>query len=196
MLVTRQQNSSQTPIFLPPVTNPSFRTKLPSTTPSQPINQKQLIPIRELTQSLHNLLVVNRKWLWWGSSILILLGLSWLIQRNISQHLDQINQEKTQKNQQFLDHAKIPFRMHQASQFNEAIQFARQIQPHTPLYQEAQQNITRWSQAIYNIAQGKANQGDFMGAIAAAQLIPKDNQTLYSSAQQSIKHWQQQIDRH
>ncbi|MEA5508862.1 caspase family protein [Crocosphaera sp. UHCC 0190] len=130
------------------------------------------------------------QWLGWGGVMLVLIGLFWLIPGKIRQQLDLANQEKIEKNQLVLDYAKIPLSLYQASRLNESIQFARQIQPHTPLYGDARRNIARWSQLILDIAQGRATQGDFGGAIAAAQLVPNEHQTLYLSAQQSIKRWQ------
>ena len=108
----------------------------------------------------------------------------------IRQHLYTINYQTIQENQQILDYGKIPLSMEQASRFNEAISYARQIKPHTPLYRQAQDNIRYWSQIILDIAQGRAILGDFEGAIAAVKLVPEDNKKLYQLGQKRLKKWQ------
>jgi hypothetical protein len=47
----------------------------------------------------------------------------------------------------------------------------------------------RWSRVILDLAEGRAKQGNFEGAIAAAQLIPKDEPSVYTKAQQGIEYW-------
>ena len=108
----------------------------------------------------------------------------------IRQHLNHINYQTIQENQQILDYGKIKLSRQQASRFNEAIGYARQIKPHTPLCRKAQNNIREWSQTILYIAQGRAILGDFQGAIAAIKLIPQDNQKLYKIGQKRLKEWQ------
>ena len=81
----------------------------------------------------------------------------------------------------------------QASYFNRAIREAREIKPNSPFYQEAKADIIRWSEIILDIAQGRAEQGDFANAIAAASLIPQDETSVNFIAQQAseaIDHWQ------
>lgn len=81
----------------------------------------------------------------------------------------------------------------QASAFNRAIRKAREIEPYSPLYQQAQADILRWSEVILDIAQGRANKEDFAGAIAAAKLIPQDvNSTkiISQKAAESVLYWQ------
>ena len=92
-------------------------------------------------------------------------------------------------NQGILKRARTYIQTNQASGFNRAINEVRKIQPGQPLYEEAQGDIIRWSQVILDIAQGRANQGDFGGAIAAAKLVPQDQQTTYSQAQGFIQQW-------
>jgi hypothetical protein len=87
----------------------------------------------------------------------------------------------------------------QASGFSRAIKQAEKISPQSPFYQEAQVAIKRWSEMIWDIAQGRANQGNFHDAIAAASLVPKTQTQLYSLSQETIKKWkiaakQQQIN--
>ncbi|NEP16321.1 MAG: hypothetical protein F6J97_05375 [Leptolyngbya sp. SIO4C1] len=79
----------------------------------------------------------------------------------------------------------------QAHQFAEAIVQARQIQPGEAYYDEAQADIDRWSQVILDLAEGRAASGNLDGAIAAAQLVPSDRESLSRQAQQRIAFWQQ-----
>jgi hypothetical protein len=74
--------------------------------------------------------------------------------------------------------------------FNKAIFQARKVRPGDPLYKQAQQDISRWSGVILDLAEGRAAQKDFGSAIAAAQLVPKDDSSIYSKAQQGIGRWQ------
>ena len=80
----------------------------------------------------------------------------------------------------------------QASSFNQAIRKAKTVKPNSSLYQQAQADITRWSEVILDIAYGRASQGNFSGAIAAAQLIPQDEASAKLIAQQAteeIQNW-------
>lgn len=76
-----------------------------------------------------------------------------------------------------------------ASTYNRAIHSARRIPPSDPRYADAQQSIERWSLAIWDIAQGRAGKGDFIGAMSAVTLIPKDVTSVYTKASQQIKVW-------
>lgn len=98
---------------------------------------------------------------------------------------------KTQEeiNKERLDKAQILLQNNQVSQYSQAIALAGQIQSGQPFYDRAQDSIERWSQIILDTAQGRANQGNFSGAIAAANLVPKDPQPIYAQAQLSIKQW-------
>jgi hypothetical protein len=100
------------------------------------------------------------------------------------------NSERLQANQATLAQAKRLIQPNQASLFSRAIAQARQIQPGDPLYEQAQRDIARWSQVILDLAEGRAKQGNFSGAIAAAKLVPGDNQQAYQEAQQKIQQWQ------
>jgi hypothetical protein len=79
----------------------------------------------------------------------------------------------------------------QASVYVKAIEEARKISADNPAYAEAQGKIELWSQAIMDIAMGRAAQGQFEGAISAAQLVPPEV-SAYAQAQSSIATWQQQ----
>lgn len=96
----------------------------------------------------------------------------------------------SQKNQTVLDKARGIIQPSQASQFSKAIVQAQTIKPGEPLYQEAQADIARWSLVILDLAQGRAQQGNFKEAIAAAKLVPKDNAPAYQKSQQAISNWQ------
>lgn len=98
---------------------------------------------------------------------------------------------RLQANQAVLTQAKGMLRSNQASMFSKAIIEARKIRPGEPLYQEAQQSITRWSEVILDLAEGRAEQGNYSSAIAAAQLVPKDNPSVYAKAQQILERWKQ-----
>ena len=99
--------------------------------------------------------------------------------------------EAEQTNAALLTDALTSIQPTQASQFTEAIAKARQIQPGEPLYAEAQRNIKGWSQTILDIAEGRAASGSISGAIAAAKVLPKDDNEAYQKAQNRIAFWQQ-----
>ncbi|NEP00189.1 MAG: peptidase C14 [Symploca sp. SIO2E9] len=94
------------------------------------------------------------------------------------------------KNQTTLAQAKGLIQPNQASLFSQAITVARKVQPGDPLYEEAQENIRRWSLVILDLAEGRAKQGNFQGAIAAAQLVSKENSSVHIKAQEKIEQWQ------
>ncbi|MCT7950641.1 caspase family protein [Ancylothrix sp. C2] len=111
--------------------------------------------------------------------------------------------EKTPKNnnslpstaasQKLLDQAVLLVEPVSASRFSYAIAKASQIPPGDALYPEAQQNIQRWSSVILDIAKGRAKQGNFSGAIAAAKLVPKSQEALNQQAQALLGQWQSQF---
>jgi hypothetical protein len=78
-----------------------------------------------------------------------------------------------------------------ASSLNDAIEQARQIPTGDPNYAQAQEDIQRWSRMILDTAKGRAASGDFDGAIGAAQLVPDDQERVYTEAQAQIQRWQQ-----
>ncbi|MFB2978969.1 caspase family protein [Microseira sp. BLCC-F43] len=93
-----------------------------------------------------------------------------------------------QRNQARLKQATTLLQSNQVAQFSRAIGLASQIKPGEPLYDEAQQAIARWSQVIFETAQGRAEKGNFEAAIAAASLVPKD-QPIHEEAQKLIALW-------
>ncbi|MEH1975799.1 MAG: caspase family protein [Nostoc sp.] len=96
--------------------------------------------------------------------------------------------ESKKRNQAVLDLAKMSLRQTQASDLSMAIATARKIQSGEPLYEQAQQNIQIWSQMILDLAEGRAKQRQYASAIAAAQLITKD-EAPYAKAQAAINLW-------
>ncbi len=91
--------------------------------------------------------------------------------------------------------ARIYLQSNQASGFNRAIREARKVEPNSPFYQEARADIARWSKVILDIAQGRAKQGSFAEAIAAAQLVPQNEPSIRAIAQQAneaIEQWKLQ----
>ena len=104
---------------------------------------------------------------------------------------EQTSQQKLlSANQSTLIQAKGLIEPNQASLFSQAIEVARQVQPNDPLYEQAQQDISRWSQVMMDIAEGRAQKENFGGAIAAAKMIPQDDQSVHLEAQQAMEQWQ------
>ncbi|MEB3828920.1 caspase family protein [Phormidium sp. CCY1219] len=91
-----------------------------------------------------------------------------------------------------LDRARLSLENTQASQFTQAIAQARQVPENDPLYDQAQEQITRWGEVILDIAMGRAKQGNYEGAIAAAKLVPPDREQLKAQVQEVLPVWEQQ----
>jgi hypothetical protein len=90
---------------------------------------------------------------------------------------------------------KIHLQAIQASGFKAAIQQAQEVEINSPFFLEAQSDIIRWNQVILDIAYGRASQGDFAGAIAAAKLISQKEPVVKSIASQAriaIEQWELQ----
>ncbi|HEY9903517.1 MAG TPA: caspase family protein [Candidatus Sericytochromatia bacterium] len=98
-------------------------------------------------------------------------------------------QGRLEANQADLEQAKRLIQPSQASLFSKAIVQARKVRPSDPLYQQAQQDISRWSGVILDLAEGRAAQKSFGEAIATAQLIPNDDLSVYTKAQQTVGQW-------
>jgi uncharacterized caspase-like protein len=119
-----------------------------------------------------------------------------------AQLLEQINRELLNKAKTMLIRIRQPMTQNQVSDLVEAIKIARLIKPDQPLYQEAQQNIDRWSRVILDMAQGRAARSNgesavdaannYGAAVSAARLVPTD-QAAYTQAQQAITLWSQKI---
>lgn len=81
----------------------------------------------------------------------------------------------------------------QASPFNRAIRESREIATDSPFYSEAEENISRWSKTILDIAKGRADQGNLTGAIAAAKLVPQNHAATELIAQEAkiaVQDWE------
>lgn len=76
----------------------------------------------------------------------------------------------------------------QASPYRAAIREATKIRPGHPQYQEAQQEIAAWSKEILRVAQQRAKQKRFDGAVLAAALVPS-NQPIVVEAKGAIAWW-------
>jgi hypothetical protein len=76
-----------------------------------------------------------------------------------------------------------------ASALNEAIVSAQRIPEGDPFYPEAQENISRWSRTIFDIALGRAAAENYENAIAAARLISEDQTQLYNQVLPLIETW-------
>jgi Caspase domain len=121
-----------------------------------------------------------------------------------NQALEQIHRGLLSEARSMINRMRETSPQNQASDFVEGIKKVRQIKAGQPFYQEAQQDIDRWSRVILDMAQGRAgrNSGElsvrakaenFNGAIASARLIPADRPELYNQAQQAVGKWSQAI---
>ena len=148
----------------------------------------------------------STKRFWWhwlllvGSTILMLpiLFQTSSQARNLLERAKVYLELNSQQATSMPDTGRIHLQNNQASQFNRAIRQARSIEPDSPFYQQAQADIIRWSAVILDIAQGRASQGDFADAIAAAKLVPQDETSVRFIAQQAaeaIEHWQLRAQR-
>jgi hypothetical protein len=124
-------------------------------------------------------------------------GLKTLDQIPEKERGEEYNQLRQQINQGLLNEARALInqvspssQMNQASNFSYAIAKARAIRPGDPLYEQAQKDIERWSQVIWDLAQGRANQKNYEQAVSAARLIPAERKNLYPDVQKAIAQWQ------
>jgi hypothetical protein len=170
----------------------SLNVPLTQTKPTivTPILKKKIISPTTITRSQQKSSLAYGTWLLWGGGMLGAIALFSLIALKIYPYFHIVHYQKIQENQQILESGKITLSLEQASRFNEAIGYARQIKPYSPLYKHAQGKIRDWSRIILDIAQGRAIQSDFAGAIAAAKLVPQDDHSLYLLAQESLEKWQ------
>jgi len=88
-----------------------------------------------------------------------------------------------------LERAYIVLQANSPSSYGEAIKQASKIKQGDPLYQKSQESIERWSRNILDIAQGRAKTGNYLGALAAAGLVPQDPQPIYTEAEKLIRQW-------
>jgi uncharacterized caspase-like protein len=91
-----------------------------------------------------------------------------------------------------LSKATSHLRNHQATDFSKAIEEALKVPQGDPAYNQARNEISRWSWVILDIAIGRSIQGNLTGAIAAAKLVPQQEKVVYDVAQNKIKLWESQ----
>ncbi len=103
------------------------------------------------------------------------------------------NSQINPQGQVILENARGLLQSDRATQFSEAIKIASQVPPNDPLYPQAQADIARWSVVIMDMAHGRAKQGDWSGAIAAAQQIPPSSHSAYQDSQFWISRWQELV---
>jgi hypothetical protein len=96
--------------------------------------------------------------------------------------------ESEKRKQALADLQKMSLTPEQASNLRLAIVKAREIPPSDPLYQRARDNIGVWSQIILELAENRAKEKRYSDAIAAAQLITKE-ESIYSKAQFQMRQW-------
>ena len=124
-----------------------------------------------------------------GGAIVVTQSLDYLNDRSPKIYTDLSSQQADY----LPDSGRIYLKNNQASTFNRAISKAKEIQPNSPYFQQAQADITRWSEVILDIAYGRAGEGDLTGAIAAAQLMPQDDSStklIAQKATEAVQTWQ------
>lgn len=120
-----------------------------------------------------------------------------------NQLLEQINRELLNKAKTMLIRTREPRSENQVSDLVEAIKVGRLIKSDQPLYEEAQQNIERWSRVIMDMAQGRAARSNdssvldaannYNMAISSARLVPTDQVKVHAQAEQAVALWSQKI---
>lgn len=176
---------------------PSF-AKVPISTPISSTNKlsiNQQIKVNQKKQCL----TASTKRFWWqwlllGASATLLLPTS-SNARNILEKAKIYLNLSSSATTDIPESGEKYLRSNQASGFNQAIKQARSIKPDSPFFPEAQSDIVRWSQVILDIAHGRASQGDFAGAIAAAKLISQEEPMIKPIAEQAesaIAYWKRQ----
>ncbi|GAA6623582.1 caspase domain-containing protein [Scytonema sp. NUACC26] len=96
--------------------------------------------------------------------------------------------ESEKRKQALADLQKMSLTPDRASNLHLAIVKAREIPPSDPLYQQAQANIEVWNRIILELAENRAKEKRYSDAIAAAQLITKE-ESIYSKAQFQMRQW-------
>lgn len=157
-----------------------------------------LYPYQIVSQIEHKTSSSKRFWWHWLLFISsVILFLPWL-SYNSSQARNLLGRAKiylelnAQQTQEIPESGNVYLQDNQASHFNRAIRQARTIEPNSPFYEDAREDLLRWSKVILDIARGRASQGDLAGAIAAAKLIPQDEPSIDFVSRQakvSIEHW-------
>ena len=92
-----------------------------------------------------------------------------------------------------LNQERVETPVNQATDFARAIAIAQRIQPGQPLYERSQRYIRRWGNTIIDLAEARAQSGNYVDAIGAARLVPSSIEAVYPRAQKRIQQWQQQL---
>jgi hypothetical protein len=98
--------------------------------------------------------------------------------------------QQNDANLQQIQKARRLLRPNQATSYRQAIDTLKSIPAGQPGYELAQELTNTWMTEIWQIAQNRANSGDFKGAIAAANLLP-ENTPIATQAQKVVILWQQ-----
>lgn len=143
--------------------------------------------------------LVQKFLLWGGGLVLLLLLLLTTLGRNVlfpaGEQAERSGGDSTvgkvtpTRNLTALDRAKVSLRNNQSNSYVAAIKQASQIKAGDPQYREAQASMERWSRNILDVAQGRANSGNYRGAIAAASVVPQDPQPVFADAERLIRQW-------
>ena len=102
--------------------------------------------------------------------------------------------KEQQVNAALLSTAKGQIKRGAASSYSKAIQQANKIQLGQPKYEEAQQLIGEWSEAILKISLLRNSQGKLKEAIETASLVPSGTKS-YQAAQKAIGNWKTKLER-
>lgn len=196
------RHSNLTSIQLPSFTSLEFHRSNPNG--DRDINESELLDLLELQSSFG---AIARFWWNWllslGSRISILALL--ILFQSSSQANNILDKAKIYIDLNSHEVATLPasgrvyLNDSQASPFNKAIARAREIEENSPFYPQAAKDINRWSETILDIAKGRAGEGDFAGAIAAAELIPQNyspTTVVAREANRAMKDWQQVAQKH
>ncbi len=194
IILSSSINAREQPLLPTEATISSFPTNIQRKNPAiiciKQVQSLRKFTLRRINFSFPALLRSQKLGLIWLFALLILLGMAIFSFRSLLK-LEPSKPKNT--DQIILEEAKIHLKRHQASDFIRAIQELRRITPDSQLYPEAQKRITFWSQTILEIAQGRAEVGNWQDAIAAASLVPADQNVLYNTAQKSIDNWRESI---
>ncbi len=98
--------------------------------------------------------------------------------------------QQREVNLQQIQKARRMLRPNQATTYRQAIDTIKSIPAGQPASELVQELTNNWTAEIWQIAKVRANNGDFQGAIAAANLLPENTPT-FTQAQPIISLWKQ-----
>ena len=168
------------------------------------LDESQLLDLLELQSSLRAIARFWWNWLLSLGSRISILALLILFQtsseaNNLLERAKIYIDLNSQEAATLPDSGRVYLNDSQASPFNQAIAKAREIEKSSPFYPQAAKDINRWSETILDIAKGRAGEGDFTGAIAAAELIPQNytpTEVVAREANKAMQDWQQIAQKH